>query len=107
MELVVRNVSDRPVYLGTGDSASTFDFVVTHEDGTEVWNRLHGQIIPLILIERVLKPGQTIRFRDIWDQRSNRGRRVRPGTYSVHGALSTNEAHDLGTRHKLLVITGP
>ncbi|HEY0019629.1 MAG TPA: hypothetical protein VGC13_25220 [Longimicrobium sp.] len=105
LELVVRNVGRTPAALGTGDSATTFDLVVTGRDGRVVWNRLHAiEEIPLVLIERIVPPGGTMRFTDRWDLRDNTGRPVPPGTYSVYGLVDTNESADLRTAARPLVV---
>lgn len=93
LELVVRNTSDRPVWLKMGDSAFAFNFIVSGADGAVVWDRARGLegAVPLILIERPVPPGDSVRFSDTWNQLSNTGRRIAPGTYSVRGTLNTQE----------------
>lgn len=93
LELVVRNTSDRPVWLIMGDSAFAFNFIVSGPDGAVVWNRARGLegAVPLILIERPVPAGDSVRFSDTWNQLSNTGRRISPGTYSVRGTLNTQE----------------
>lgn len=93
LELVVRNTSERPVWLIMGDSAFAFNFIVTGPHGAVVWSRAHAMhgTVPAILVERPVPPGDSVRFSDTWDQRSNTGWRVPPGTYSVRGTLDTQE----------------
>jgi hypothetical protein len=110
-ELVVQNVSDRPVWLETGDSTYAFDFIVTNRDGSEIWSRLHsmrGDPIPAILRRRVIAPGDSVRYQGTWNQRSDSGRKVNPGTYWVQGTLNTHEDRsdsvDMRTATKSFII---
>lgn len=107
MELVVRNESNRALYLGTGDSATTFDFVIRDRHGSIVWNRMHGREALLVLMEHTLAPGQELRFSDVWKQQSNDGAPIPPGTYEVRAALDTNEPDDLKAPPRTLVIDAP
>jgi hypothetical protein len=94
VELVVRNTSDRPVWLETGDSTYAFDFIVAGPDGKEIWRRLHsmqGDPIPASLRRQAIAPGESVRFQGTWNQRSNSGSEVNPGTYWVQGTLDTLE----------------
>jgi len=88
--LTVRNSSARPIYLGTGDSTTTFDIQVTDAGGAKVWNRMHSfEVIPLVLLERTLEPGQAVSYAETWSQRNNDGKLIRPGVYSIQGTLDT------------------
>jgi len=109
--LVVRNTSNRPVWLETGDSTYAFNFMVTGPDGVEIWNRLHSipsGPIPAILKTYALAPGDSVKYQETWNQQTDRGRRVTPGTYSVRGALNTNQDRsdefDMATESKILTI---
>ncbi|HEX2092886.1 MAG TPA: BsuPI-related putative proteinase inhibitor [Longimicrobiaceae bacterium] len=95
--LVVRNTSDRPVWLQFGDSTYAFDFTVGRPDGEEVWSRrfrLRGDAIPAILRLIPIPAGDSVRFTDTWDQRGNGGARVSPGMYTVRGTFDTQEDLD-------------
>ena len=97
LRLAVRNTSDKWVWLETGDSTYTFNFIVTDQNGTEVWNRLwhrREEPVPMILKQKPMPPGQTTRFSDVWNQRDNRGKRVPPGVYFVRGTLDTQQSID-------------
>jgi hypothetical protein len=107
MELVVRNAGTQPLYLGTGDSTTTFDFLVADEAGRVLWNRMYDREALLILIERTLAPGQEIRFADVWHQQTNDGSKIRPGTYQVRATLDTSAPEDLSTARRTLVVRGP
>jgi hypothetical protein len=111
LELVVKNNADRPLWLEFGDSTHAFDVAVTDLNGREVWNRslaIRGQPNYAMLRRIPIPPGQTVRFADIWDQRTNGGSRVSPGSYSVQGTLDTDESRetrvDMITSPKTLII---
>ncbi|MGH7573559.1 MAG: BsuPI-related putative proteinase inhibitor [Longimicrobiales bacterium] len=87
LRLVLENRGDEPAEVELGGDPIAFDFVITADDGAEVWSRLEGVAVSDILQSRTLAPGETIEFTDSWEQRGNDGRRVSPGTYSVRGVL--------------------
>jgi hypothetical protein len=91
-----------------GDSAFSFDFVVTGPEGHELWSRMHSvKVIPLILRERELSPYREFVFTDDWDLRDNRGRPVPPGRYTLHALLDadTMPYRMLKTPPRTLVVT--
>lgn len=87
LRLVLENRGDEPAEVELGGDPVAFDFVITADDGAEVWSRLEGVAVSDILQSRTLAPGETIEFTESWEQRGNDGRRVRPGTYRVRGIL--------------------
>ncbi len=91
MTLTVENTAEETVALGLTGRPIAFDLTVTTADGAEVWSRLHGRTIPMILQMALLEPGQQLEFSDTWDQRDNRGRPVDPGVYQVRGVLPTED----------------
>lgn len=108
MRLAARNAGSVPLTLEMGDSASSFDFVVTGPDGRELWSRMHSvQAIPLVLEERELPPGREIVFTEEWDLRDNRGRPIPPGRYTLHALLDadTMPYRMLKTPPQTLVVT--
>jgi hypothetical protein len=82
--LVVRNVHEHTMQLRAQEP--TFFFLVTAPNG-DVISDFQGR--PSLGSFRTwnLRPGQTVTFRAVWDQRDSRGRPVPPGTYSVRGGL--------------------
>jgi hypothetical protein len=91
LRLTARNTGGRPLRLEMGDSAYSFDFVVTGPGGGESWSRMHDiEAIPLALHERQLPPGGEIVFTDNWDLRDNRGHPVPPGRYTLHALLDAD-----------------
>ena len=67
-----------------------FDLTVRNLDGTIVWRRLEGAVVPAILAVRQLEPGASLEFEEVWRQVSNAGETVPPGDYRVTGALPTD-----------------
>jgi hypothetical protein len=90
------------VYLQGRPAA--FDIVVTRRDGTPVWRRLEGAVVPAVLQVRSLAPGAVLEFRDSWPQRTNLGAAVEPGDYLVTGVLPTDPPAELRTRSAPLRI---
>lgn len=104
--LVVRNITQKPVYFETGDSTTTFDIQVTDSSGAVVWRRMHNRESLASLREVTLAPGQEIRFGDHWGQRSNGGSLVPGGRYEVQGTLLAEGGLTLKTAPtRLLVAT--
>jgi hypothetical protein len=103
--LIARNDSRRALYLGTGDSTTTFDIRVVDRFGKTVWKRMHDRESLASLHERTLAPGQDLRFADTWDQRTNEGALVPAGIYHVQGTLDAQGETDLETTPKRLKIS--
>jgi len=103
--LRVRNNGPDPLHLSLTGRPTAFDLVVKTADGREVWRRLYGVAIPMILQIAILHPDGVLEFTDTWDQQDNEGKGVRPGRYYVHGVLPTDDG-DLRTEVRELVIEG-
>jgi hypothetical protein len=87
LRLVLENTGDFPIEVGLAASSEAFDIVVETPEGTVVWRRLEGVVIPAVLRLRTLQPGQAIGFVDTWQQTTNDGRAVPTGSYQVRGEL--------------------
>lgn len=87
MALRVENAGDDPVELRLTGRPVAFDLIVMGEGGETVWRRLEGATVPQVLVLMSLAPGEALAFEDSWDQLSNAGSRVAPGTYTVRGEL--------------------
>ena len=87
----VENATDRSLDLYLTGRPIAFDLIVTAEDGRTVWRRLEDETIPMVLRIQSLAPGETLELGETWDQRSNAGEFVPPGTYTVRGKLLTED----------------
>jgi hypothetical protein len=105
MRLKVRNDGAEPAELALTGSPIAFDIVVEQLDGTEVWRRLRGDAVSMMLQVTILQPGQSLEFTHRWDQRDTSGRAVRAGTYTVGGSVSTPDGK-LESKSRRLVISG-
>lgn len=105
IQLRVENVSGRPLDLYLRGRSVTFDLVVADQGGAVVWRRLENEVIPAAVRIEVLPPGGRLDLEATWNQRSNDGNRVRPGSYTVRGELLT-ETVPLVAAPRPLVIEG-
>ena len=83
---------------------SAYDVIVTRRDGAIVWRRLEGEVIQSILRLQTLAPGESLEFRQSWNQRDNSGQRVPPGEYFVTGVLPTDPPAEVRTQAVALRI---
>lgn len=91
MILRAKNAGQDTIQLGLTGNPIAFNFIVTGPDGADVWSRLHGKHVPMILQIGIIAPGEALEFTHHWDQRDNAGRPVGPGIYRVRGVLPTEE----------------
>ncbi|MQA89082.1 MAG: hypothetical protein GEU90_02425 [Gemmatimonas sp.] len=94
MTLMLENQGEEEVEIGLGGQPIAFDFIVRDTQGREVWSRLEGVPIESILQLRTIGPGEVMEFTDVWDQRTNSGLPVEPGTYEVSGVLPVVDEPD-------------
>jgi hypothetical protein len=86
LKLKVKNRGDQPMEL-TFRGHPAYDFVVSTNDGIEVWRWSQEQSVQPIYKRRTLQPGEELEFAAVWDQRDNQGRPVSSGRYEVRGVL--------------------
>ncbi len=84
------NAGAGPLELYLMGRSVTFDITVADSAGTVVWRRLEGETVPAILQVRILAPGDSLQLDHAWNQHTNRGRPVEPGTYTVTAAILTD-----------------
>lgn len=89
--LRVENVTDRTLNLHLTGRTIAFDLTVADEDGAVVWRRLEDEVVPAILRLETLAPRDTLVLEDTWEQRSNAGKSVAPGAYTMRGELLSEE----------------
>jgi hypothetical protein len=95
--LQLKNTSRKPATAYLQGRPVAFDIIITRRDGTPVWRRLEGAIVPAVLQVRSLAPGEVLEFHDTWPQRTNLGAAVGPGDYLVTGVLPTDPPAELRT----------
>jgi hypothetical protein len=86
------NPTDRTLDLSLRGREIAFDLIVSREDGTVVWRRLEGEVVPAILRLEQLAPGGELALEAIWDGRDQRGRTLLPGNYALRGEVLTDAA---------------
>jgi hypothetical protein len=91
MTLVLENRGSRTVQLELTGRPPAFDFRVLTETGTELWRRLDGVAISLVLHPATLGPGETLEFTEHWHQRDQRRRPVPVGSYRAQAILPVVE----------------
>jgi hypothetical protein len=85
----ISNTADRSIQLHLQGRTTVFDLTVSRGDSV-VWRRLEGETTPAILQLRSLAPGEVLELKHTWDQRSNAGSPVGPGSYRVAGEMPTD-----------------
>ena len=103
--LRVRNTGTGPAELALTGRPIAFDIVVERTDGTEVWSRLHGETVSMMLQVTILQPGESLEFKHSWDQHDNDRQAVPAGTYTVRGSLAAPD-RELRSEPRRLVISG-
>jgi hypothetical protein len=97
------NGTDSTIDLYLTGRPIAWDVVVTDAAGTVVWRRLEDEIIATALRIETLAPGASLELTGAWDQRSNAGDAVAPGSYTVQAGILT-ETEPLVTPSRLLRI---
>ena len=95
--LRLTNTGRKPVTAYLQGRPTAFDIVVTRADGSPVWRRLEGAVVPAVLQVRTLAPGEVLELTDTWSQQTNAGTVVGPGEYLVTGVLPTDPPAELRT----------
>jgi uncharacterized protein (DUF58 family) len=88
--LSVTNHGAAPLTLYLKGRPIAFDIVVRRKGGEIVWRRLRGATIAMVLRVETVSPGGSLRFEEVWPQRTQAGASVEPGDYTVTGELPTD-----------------
>lgn len=86
------NRTDRTLDLSLRGRDITFDLIVSREDGTVIWRRLEGEVVPAILRLEQLAPRAELVLEATWDGRDQAGRPLPPGNYGLRGEVLTETA---------------
>ncbi len=81
LSLTKTNVTAAPVTI-TYRSSQRFDFIVTRAQ-REIWRWSAGRFFTFAIERVTLPPGQNLVFAQTWNQTTNEGVPVRPGTFTV------------------------
>ncbi len=84
LALALENCGTEPVTRTYSDS-QLYDFSVRDEGGEELWRWSHGWGFTLAITERTFEPGEAVHYWVVWNQDTNDGQDVGPGTYEVFG----------------------
>lgn len=85
--MVTSKKMDEPVEL-TFSSAQRYDFVVTKGD-KEIWRWSKDKLFAMMMDQITLKPGESLRYTQTWNQREQQGEHTPPGRYEIVGVLKT------------------
>jgi hypothetical protein len=64
-------------------SGQQFEIVITDENGEEVYRYSDGKFFTLALVYKDIKPGQSIKWQDIWDMANKEGEILTSGKYKA------------------------
>jgi Intracellular proteinase inhibitor len=103
LKLIWRNMTDRPVDL-TLAGRPAYDFVVTSQEGKEIWRWLAGQAVQDLIEIKTVDPGQKLEFILEWQPVDQAGAALPPGNYRVHGVLNLEPPTMIKTKPKPLII---
>ena len=86
----VSNAGTQAVTLQLLGREPSADFRVFDAQGRSVWSLRQGQTLLGALRLYPLAPGKSLRFRHAWGQRTNDGKAVTAGSYTVLAVLLTD-----------------
>ena len=101
----VKNETAAPLDLYLRGRDVAFDIIVADSTGDLVWRKLEGEVTQAILQLRTLAPGEVMELSHTWDQKSQRGSPVPPGSYTVRGSVLTDGRTTLESPAATLRIT--
>lgn len=101
----VTNTGKAAITLNLMGREPAADFQVTDAKGARVWSLLRGRSLMAPLRLYPLEAGSRLTFRHTWQQRTDRGTRVRPGRYTVRAVLLTDAPGGLLSPEVRLEIT--
>lgn len=85
--LAVENTGSAPATVYLTGRPIAFDIIIERTDGSHVWQRLRGGVIPAILHVRELGPGERLELSTEWDQRTDAGTPVGTGAFLIRGSV--------------------
>ena len=100
----VTNTGKQAVTLQLLGRTPAADFQVLDSRGRMIWSRLRGQTLLGALRLYPLEAGKDLSFRDVWNQRTDKGDMVAPAVYTVLGVLLTDDPKGLPSAPALISI---
>jgi hypothetical protein len=105
--LRIVNAGDRPATVYFQGRPPAFDLIVHDGSGRQVWRRLEGAAIAMVLGIRELAPGQFLELEDVWRQTNAAGSPVPPGRYRLTGLVPGEPGRGLHSPPADLDIIAP
>ena len=84
-----------------------FDITVHDASGRQVWRRLEGAVVAMVLGVRELAPGESLELEDTWRQTDAAGHLVPPGRYRLTALLPGEPGRELRSAPARLDILPP
>lgn len=103
LKLIWRNLTDKAVELTLGGRPA-HDFVLTTNEGKQIWRWLEGEMVQQILEIKTVDPGQKLEFTLEWQPVDQAGAALPPGRYLVQGILNLEPPAVIKTKPKPLII---
>ena len=72
----------RPIDL-TFSSGQQFELVITDESGNEVYRYSDGKFFTMMLVNRTINPGESLKWQDEWDMTNKDGVKLTSGKYKA------------------------
>ncbi|WP_289355922.1 BsuPI-related putative proteinase inhibitor [Paenibacillus sp. S-12] len=81
LQFGIQNVSGADLVISYG--SQPYDFIVTNEDGKEVYRWSLNKLFTAEVVERTLKRDEKIIFQERWNFQDNEGKPLSKGRYKV------------------------
>ena len=93
--LRIENAGRRPATVYLQGRPPAFDVTVHDASGRQVWRRLEGAAVAMVLGIRELAPEEIFELEGLWPQTDAGGAQVAPGRYRLAGLLPGEPGRDL------------
>lgn len=90
-ELINRFSQPKELQFGSGQQ---FEIIVKDEDGDEAYRYSDGKSFTMALIYKTIKPGEAIKWQDIWDMTDKDGRKLTDGSYKAEIQVLANSLNE-------------
>jgi hypothetical protein len=93
--LRIENAGRRPATVYLQGRPPAFDLTVRDASGQQVWRRLEGAAVAMVLGIRELAPDEFLELEGLWPQTDAGGAQVASGRYRLTGLLPGEPGRDL------------